>query len=188
MTAHDADIDRALFADLKRGDEQALATLYDKYAGRLLPVAIAILRNRGDAEDLVHDVFVEAWQNAKRYDPSRGTVYSWIMVRLRSRAIDRLRSLKVAQKHAMLQKPIEDSKESAASGAGRSMDSDAAREALRGLSPAQREVVELGYFRGLSCSEIARHCELPIGTVKSRLSAALKILRRQLVPESEVTS
>ena len=187
MTASESEIDRSLMAAVATGDAQALASLYDRTAPRLLPAAIHILRDRADAEDLIHDVFVEAWQRSGGYDPKRGTVYSWLLVRVRSRAIDRLRSLKVAQKHAMLQKPIDETRTSQAVDADRRLDGSAARDALAALPRAQREVIELGYFRGMTCSEIAARCDIPIGTVKSRLSAALKQLRSQLAPAQEAT-
>lgn len=168
--------DADLLAALRRRDTTALEQLYDRHSPRMLGAAMRILKNRRDAEDLVHDVFLEAWQHVDGYDPKRGSPITWLLTRLRSRAIDRLRSLELARRHAMASKP-----EPPAAGTGEP-DPMAARcrSAIAGLSQAQRTVLELGYYRGLTCSEIAAHCNLPIGTVKSRLSAALANLRLKL--------
>jgi RNA polymerase sigma-70 factor (ECF subfamily) len=93
--------DRRLVAAIARGDEGALAALYDRHAPAMLGVAIRVLRDRPDAEDLVHDVFVEAWQRSTSYDAARGSVRSWLLLRVRSRGIDRLRALDAARRHAM---------------------------------------------------------------------------------------
>src|SRR5262245_39452125 len=87
----DTDWDDSLIVVADGGDASALARLYDRYAPPLLSAGERILKNRRDAEDLLHDVFVEVWQQAGDYDPSRGSVKSWLFLRMRSRAIDRLR-------------------------------------------------------------------------------------------------
>ncbi len=173
--------DAELINALRRQDTTALEKLYDRHSARMLGAAMRILNNRGDAEDLLHDVFVEAWQNVASYDPRRGSPLTWLLTRLRSRAIDRLRSLELARRHAMAAPPRVATIARADSDgvAGR------CRAAMASLSQAQRTVLELGYYRGLTCSEIAVHCDLPIGTVKSRLSAALANLRGKLTPQTE---
>src|SRR4030095_9636091 len=93
--------DERLIAAVGLGDEAALAALYDRHASAMLGVAYRVLRNRTDAEDLVHDVFVESWNKARDFQPSRGTLRSWLLMRVRSRGIDRLRSLEAARRHAM---------------------------------------------------------------------------------------
>ena len=90
--------DARLMQALARRDERALAELYDRHAPTMLGVALRILKNRQDAEDLRHDVFFEAWRRAGEYDPARGTVRSWLLLRVRSRGIDRLRSLDAARR------------------------------------------------------------------------------------------
>ena len=85
---------------METGDRSAVGHLYDRHAPAMLGVASRILRDRRDAEDLVHDVFVEAWRKASSFSELRGSVRSWLLVRTRSRAIDRLRSLEVARRHA----------------------------------------------------------------------------------------
>ncbi len=133
------------------------------------------MRTRRDAEDLLHDVFLEVWQKAKDFDADRGTVRTWLLLRVRSRAIDRIRMLTTARNHAMIKSDPEPTGDEPSQAAERNL----TRQALTGLSEIQRTVVELSYFEGLSCREIAERCRIPVGTVKSRLAAALTKLRQE---------
>ncbi len=174
--------DESLMAAAAVGDESALGELYDRHAGAMLGVALRILKLRQDAEDLVHDVFVEAWQKAADFDAERGSVRSWLLVRVRSRGVDRLRSLTSARRRGLLgdgeNAPEEADPKVAPVWDG--PDRERARKALDRLPEPQRVLVELAYFEGMTCSEMAAHCAIPIGTVKSRLSAALAKLREAL--------
>ncbi len=171
--------DEALIRAVAGGDHDALATLYDRHVGVMMAVAVRILKNRADAEDLLHDVFVESWEKAANFDRHRGTVRSWLLIRVRSRAIDRLRSLAVAKQHAVIEKdnvtPVLPEWEAA--------DRERAERALRQLPDEQRILVELSYFEGLTYREMAARCEIPIGTVRSRIAAAMKKLRNDLPAE-----
>ena len=177
--AQGRDCDQILIGDVAAKDRTSLAKLYDRHAGPMLALAHRFLHNRGDAEDLVHDVFIEVWHKAGDYKAQRSSVRSWLLLRLRSRAIDRLRSLEVARKHAMVAAhlPVKDSPTLA-----QQVDSDRMKQSLGILNEAQRTIIELCYFQGLTCREAASHCKIPIGTVKSRLSAALARLRTELTP------
>jgi RNA polymerase sigma-70 factor (ECF subfamily) len=165
------------------GDESALGELYDRHAGAMLGVALRILKLRQDAEDLVHDVFVEAWQKAADFDASRGSVRSWLLVRVRSRGVDRLRSLTSARRRGLFGdgEAAPEAADASLPAAWDAPDRERARKALDGLPEPQRTLVELAYFEGMTCSEMAAHCAIPLGTVKSRLSAALAKLREALV-------
>ncbi len=176
----DAEIDRELITSITAGNRNAFAALYDRYAAQMLALALRILQSRGDAEDLLHDVFLEVWRQAKNYDPTRGAVRTWLLLRVRSRAIDRLRTLAKARNHAMAESFNESDSTSEMDHPNHASDRHHARQALKGLSEVQRIVVELSYFEGLTCTEIARRCGIPVGTVKSRLFAAMKKLRRDL--------
>lgn len=173
----ETDCDQQLLAKVCAGDQPALAALYDRHAGQLLAVALRILKSRADAEDLIHDVFLEVWQKANQYDSARGTVRTWLLIRLRSRAIDRLRVLTLARERNNMA-AAETELAIATPDPSISPDCARARQALATLSAEQRTVVELGYFRGFSHQEIATRCQIPVGTVKSRLSAALAKLRQ----------
>lgn len=171
------DEDAELVVALARGDRSALAALYDKYASFLMSLAMRVVRDRREAEDLLHDVFLEAWRSAVDYDPSRGRVRTWLAVRMRSRALDRQKSARVSRRagdESVLER-VES--EGGASDIERTPDQQRVRGALADLSAEQRQIVELAYFDGLSCSEIATAIAVPIGTVKSRMAAAMARLR-----------
>jgi RNA polymerase sigma-70 factor (ECF subfamily) len=123
----------------------------------------------------MHDVFLEAWHSASLYDQQRGTVATWLILRMRSRTLDRLRSAG-RTRTVLMEDPLpvtaqisDDPHDSA--------DKMALRDALNDLPPEQRAVLELGYFGGLSSSEIAAKIGISVGTVKSRTAAGLSKLR-----------
>jgi RNA polymerase sigma-70 factor, ECF subfamily len=175
-TGDDAAIDAALVAAMAGGDRDALAELYERHAGILLGLAMRIVRDRREAEDLLHDVFLEAWRSAKDFDPRRGRVRTWLAIRMRSRALDLQKSARVSRNagDAGLDALVDDQE-------SRSPDHARVRAALGSLGPEQRRVLELAYFEGLSCTEIAARVEIPVGTVKSRIAAALERLRSGMV-------
>ena len=183
--APDGASDVALMTALQQGDRGALASLYDRHAPQLLGLAWRILGNRGDAEDLIHDVFLEAWNKAASFDPGRGSVRAWLVTRVRSRAIDRLRVLGTARRHAMAETAAAPEEPAALEDPSHAPDRRRARDALAGLPEEQRTVIELAYFEGLTCREIGDRCGIPVGTVKSRMSAAIGKLRAGLAPRGE---
>jgi len=172
--------DPDLVAAMARGDGQALGVLYDRHAPTLLATAARILGNQREVEDLVHDVLVEAWQKAGDYDRARGSVRTWLLVRLRSRALDRWRRAGRIRILAMEDQTLDELLPAPAGDPGQSVDHARVRHAVRELPEAQRQVLELAYFEGLSASEIAERLAIPIGTVKSRTAAGMTKLRAAL--------
>jgi RNA polymerase sigma-70 factor (ECF subfamily) len=171
------DDDVELVKAIAAGDRDGLAALYDRYAPILLGLALRIIRDRREAEDLLHDVFLEVWRSARDYDLTRGRVRTWLVVRMRSRALDVLKSARVSRRSGdaeVLDRLV------AEPAAGESPDRQRVRAVLAELTGEQRQVLELAYFDGLSCSEIASQLTIPIGTVKSRLAAGLSRLRQLL--------
>jgi RNA polymerase sigma-70 factor (ECF subfamily) len=172
--------DEALVRAIARGDTRALGALYDRHAPLMLGLARRIVGGKTEAEDIVHDVFVEAWRRAGDYDETRGSVKAWLLLRTRSRAIDFRKSAGVSRTVptgdgawlASLIDPRGDDSEAP--------DRERVRRVLAALGAEQREVLLLGYFDGLSSSEIASKIGIPVGTVKSRVAAALGALRRAL--------
>ncbi len=171
--------DEALVARMAQGDRAALMALYDRYAPTMLAVGARILSDRREAEDLVHDVVLEVWQSAAQYDPARGRVSTWLLLRVRSRALDRVRSAG-RSRTTVTDQPV------GADVAAPNRDPQVAADrgtllkVMAELPPEQRKVLELAYFDGLSSSEIAAEVGISIGTVKSRTAAALSKLRARL--------
>lgn len=171
------DDDVELVKAVAAGDRNGLAALYDRYAPILLGMAMRIIRDRREAEDLLHDVFLEVWRSARDYDLTRGRVRTWLVVRMRSRALDVLKSARVSRRSGdaeVLERMVAEPE------AGESPDRQRVRAVLGELTGEQRQVLELAYFDGQSCSEIATQLAIPIGTVKSRLAAGLSRLRQLL--------
>jgi len=173
--------DQEALARMARGEHEALGELYDRHARPVYSLALRILRDRPDAEDVVQEVFTQAWSQASRYDMARGAVGAWLLNMTRSRAIDRLRS----------KRSRPDSRVSDRSGALNVADTAESQDlqllsaeqlaklksALDGLPLLQRIALELAYFEGLSHSEIAERLEEPLGTVKTRIRQAMIKLR-----------
>jgi len=179
-TASDSIPDEALVRSVAGGDTGALAALYDRHAPLMLALARRIVAGKPEAEDIVHDVFVEAWRRAADYDEARGSVKAWLLLRTRSRALDFKKSAAISRTVptgdsawlATLMEPRADGSEAP--------DRARLRRMLGALSVEHREVLVLGYFEGMSSSEIADTVGIPIGTVKSRVAAALSALRQAL--------
>jgi RNA polymerase sigma-70 factor (ECF subfamily) len=175
--------DAALVALVAQANRAALGILYDRHAPSLLAVGIRMLRSQREAQDLLHDVFLEVWEHAREYDAAKATVRTWLFVRLRSRALDRLgraehkRTRSLSDSDATL-----DLREAATVEA---VDSIAVKQALAQLPPDVREALDLTYFDGLTAREIAERTSVPIGTVKSRLSRGLVALGTLLRAEKE---
>jgi RNA polymerase sigma-70 factor (ECF subfamily) len=164
-----------LLQRIAAGDRAALAELYDRHASLVLALCLRILRDRAEAEEVMQEVFLQAWRQAERYDPGRAGVASWLTVIARSRALDRVRR-RVARREA----PEEAIP--AAAEAPRTAEAIAVREALRALPPAQRLALELAYYEGLTQVEIAERTGEPLGTIKTRMRSALLKLREALGP------
>ena len=172
----------ALVRAIAGGDEVALGALYDEYGGLLLAIGTRIIGDRNRTEDILHDVFLEVWKKAHTYDAGRASVRSWLLLRMRSRCIDYVKSAAVARRRA-----LDDDRRAAPDDPERAVDTGRVGALLATLPEEQRAVLLLGYFRGLSSREIAEELGIPIGTVKSRIAGALKKLRAAVVSEPSVS-
>jgi RNA polymerase sigma-70 factor (ECF subfamily) len=165
--------DAELLELIARAHRDALGQLYERHAAAVRSAARRITRDAGEAEDLLHDIFLEIWRTAGDYQPERGSVRAWLLVRTRSRSLDRRRHL---GRHP--------AGRSVASSAGESSPPNAdqltVRSAVTRLPGPLRELLELGYYAGMSSTEIAAALEIPLGTVKSRVARALSELRLAL--------
>lgn len=174
--------DVELLADVARGDRHAFATLHRRYGPILLGLLARILGSREEAEDVLQEVFVQLWRKAERYDPSKGRAFTWIVTLARNRGLDRLSVL--AARHKLGAAPSNysppDDPPDPFEAARVSEDALRIRDALARISPAQRDVLLLAYFGGLSQSEIATQLASPLGTVKSHARLGLEKLRSLL--------
>ena len=173
--------DESCLRRIASGDQAAAARLYDRHARPLYSLILRILANETEAEDVLQDVFAQAFRQAARYDSRRGAVAAWLLTIARSRAIDRLRvrrtrvEARTGDTQALDEMP--DAQPDAASSMLDEERSRLVRQALGELPMLQRMAIELAYYEGLSHSEIAERLEQPLGTVKTRIRLGLLKLR-----------
>ena len=163
------------------GDQGAAAGLYDRHARALYSLILRIVGDEGEAEDVLQEVFVQAFRQAGRYDSSRGAVAAWLLMMARSRAIDRVRARRARVEgrtgEVTVLNDLPDSQPDASSAMLGEEQTRLVREALAGLPLLQRMAIELAYYEGLSHTEIAERLEQPLGTVKTRIRTGLLKLR-----------
>jgi RNA polymerase sigma-70 factor (ECF subfamily) len=172
-----------LIARMAAGDRDAFAAFYDRHAPAVHALIRRIVREPQDAADVVQEVFWEAWQSAGGYQASRGSPEAWIFTRARSRAIDRVRS--VRRRSETFVAPLAGAEGGPAASpdpAEAVADRTAIRGALAGLPERERQVIELAYYGGLTQTEIAARLAQPLGTIKTRMRAGLERLRGALRP------
>lgn len=167
---------------IQKGDESALSRLYDITSSFVYGLALKILSNKSDAEEVTLEVFMQVWGNAFSYNSKLSSPLSWLLMITRSRAIDKLRR---SSKQRNLEKPLFETvlettgnpEESALSGEKR----ESIQNALLKLGDEQRKAIELAYFNGLTQSEIAAEMKQPLGTVKSWIRLGMVKLRQLLI-------
>lgn len=177
--------DGQILAAVAGGSADALERLYDRYAATAYGLARRILAQQDLAEEVVQDVFAQVWREANRYDDARASVAGWIVLLTRTRAIDRLRARRARPDQ---DRPVEPTAVAPLATRDRSPeqvaisseDARAVRAALDGLPDEQRSLVDLAYYEGLTHSEIAARTGVPLGTVKTRIRAAMMALREVL--------
>ena len=173
--------DAKLLHAVARGDESALAALYDRYNSILLGLLLRILHSRSEAEDVLQEVFLQIWQRAANFDEARGRGFTWMVTLARSRAIDRLRSLQSRQRAddtALRDAP--DPVGDASQDAYHAEQREIVRGALAEIPEEQRRALLPAYFEGLTQSEIAARLGQPLGTVKTRMRSGMSKLRELL--------
>ena len=170
----------ALIARIAEGDREAFSRFYDAFSGIAFGLIRRVLREPAAAEEVLQDVFLQVWREAAQYDPRRGSPEAWLIMRAKTRAIDRLRSIRRREKTFVA--PVDEAM-------ARGGDPDApnpgvaaeerrlAHRALAQLPAAQRQVIELAFFEGLTQTEIAARLGEPLGTVKTRARLGLERLR-----------
>ncbi|MGA8574127.1 MAG: sigma-70 family RNA polymerase sigma factor [Candidatus Cybelea sp.] len=171
--------DAGLEHGFARRDADAYEAAYRAFGARMYATALRLLRDRELARECVHDVFLHLWRHRSHFVAARGSLEAFLVTCARNAALTQLRSasrrqkmigkLETAEEYVMEEDPIE---------------RERIARALTQLTEGQAEVVERAYYRGMTLTEVAAELAIPIGTVKGRLSTALRALRRSLIPET----
>lgn len=160
---------------VEQHDQKAMAQIFDRYSGMVYSIALRVLSDSAQAEDVMQDVFFQVWQNPRAYAWERGSLGAWLAVVVRNRSIDVIR-------RRMPSEPLEE----VTLAAGTDIASEVERQAimtrvrgiLKDMPRDQRESLELAFFKGLTHAEIAKQKGEPLGTVKTRIRSALISLRK----------
>ncbi len=180
---HAADTD--LLRRIVAGDSGAIGLLYDRHASVLFPVALRIVRERSEAEDVLHDAFVAVRERAGQFSEERGTAIAWLVTLVRNLSIDRTR--RRDRRGAIVRDVLMNEPSARAAGPEQLTAGAEEREkllrALSTLPDVQRATLEIAFYEGLSYPEIAEREGVPLGTVKSRAARAITTLREALVRE-----
>jgi len=162
-----------------RGDEAAFAQLYDATSSRVVGLAIRVVRDPAQAEEVAQEAFLEIWKTSGRFDPAKGSPLAWMLTLVHRKAVDRVRSAEASTRrdttyHQRNQAVEHDSTAEAVTA---SLEAQRIRGALASLTAVQREALELAYFGGYTHTEVATMLELPVGTAKTRIRDGLIRLR-----------
>jgi len=162
-----------------RSDETAFARLYDATASRAVGLAVRVVRDPAQAEEVAQEAFLEIWRTAARFDPAKGSPMGWLLTIVHRKAVDRVRSAEASTRrdttYHQQNQPIDH--DSTAEAAQASLEARRVRSALASLTPVQREALELAYFGGYTHTEVATMLDLPVGTAKTRIRDGLIRLR-----------
>jgi RNA polymerase sigma-70 factor (ECF subfamily) len=162
-----------------RGDQSAFARLYDATSSRVVGLAIRVVRDVAQAEEVAQEAFLEIWKTSGRFDPAKGSPLGWLLTIVHRKAVDRVRSAEASTRrdttYHQRNQPVEH--DSTAEAATASLEAGRVRQALSSLTPVQREALELAYFGGYTHTEVATMLELPVGTAKTRIRDGLIRLR-----------
>lgn len=170
------------------GDSEALSELYDRFCGMLLGLATKILGNPSDGEEVLQEVFIQVWKQASRYQRSRSSVSTWLVLITRSRSIDKLRSRNVKLRTANEAQRENPRAHASPEGVGNVLREERSKRLARELADLpeeQRQALEMAYYRGMTQREIAEATGAPLGTVKTRTLLAMKKLRLALESDIE---
>ena len=162
-----------------RGDEAAFARLYDATAARAYGLAVRVVRDPSQAEEVAQEAFLEIWRTASRFDEGKGSAVSWILTLVHRKAVDRVRSAEAGSRRDTAYHQVSQGVEhdSTAEAAHSSMEARRVRQAMDSLTEVQREALELAFFKGYTHTEVATMLDLPVGTAKTRIRDGLIRLR-----------
>lgn len=168
---------RKLVKGLRRRDPRAFEAIYDEFGDTVLGYLVNTLRDRPTAEDVSQQVFLELWRRAEQYDPDRAPLFTWVMTIARSRAIDQMRRRIPEPTDPAGAQEVADSRQTPDDSLDEVVERWRVAQLLRRLPDQQLKLMRMRFYEGLSQSEIAERTGTPLGTVKSRMSDALRTLR-----------
>ena len=169
--------DNELLRRIRQGDQDAMAVIFKRYGGAVFSVALRILRDPSQAEDVMQEILFQLWRSSESFEHGRGSLGAWLVVVARNRSIDAIRRRKPTDS---VEDVILASPQNLASEAERNTMIAKVRSYMQGLPPEQQKSIELAFFEGLSHTEIAAKTGDPLGTVKTRIRLALLSLRKAL--------
>jgi RNA polymerase sigma-70 factor (ECF subfamily) len=177
----DRQIDAQLLARIAGGDEAAFGSLYDRFSPGLFSFVLKMMHDEKEAEDVLQEGFAHIWRRASTYDPARSSPFTWAVMILRNKAIDRLRVRqrleRTVEKATVEFNHFPEADEAAAGEAERRDESTMVRSALTLIPAEQKQAVELAFFSGLTHEQIAEKLGTPLGTIKARIRRGLLKLR-----------
>jgi RNA polymerase sigma-70 factor (ECF subfamily) len=165
-----------------RGDEAAFAQLYDATCSRVYGLAVRVVRDPAQAQEVTQEAYLETWRTASRFDPAKGSAISWLMTIGHRKAVDRVRSAEAASRRdaAYHDASRNIDHDETAEAAESTFEARRVRTALAGLTAVQREAIGLAYYGGYTHTEVASMLDLPVGTAKTRIRDGLIRLRDAL--------
>jgi RNA polymerase sigma-70 factor (ECF subfamily) len=171
-----------ILSRVAEGDQAAFGELYDQIAPRVLGLVRRLLKDFAQSEEVTQEIFLEIWQNAKRYDPNKGGASTWILTMAHRRAVDRIRSSQSTRDRdtKIGIRDFETEYDSVSETVEVTIESERVKKAMSRLTELQRQAVSLAYYGGYSHSEVATMLSVPIGTVKTRLRDGMIRLRDEL--------
>jgi RNA polymerase sigma-70 factor (ECF subfamily) len=165
-----------------RGDEQAFAQLYDSTSARVYGLALRVVRDPAQAQEVTQEAYLETWRTASRFDPAKGSAISWLMTIAHRKGVDRVRSAEAASRRdtSFHDTNYTIDHDSTADAAETAFEALRVRTALKGLTAVQREAITLAYYGGYTHTEVATMLDLPVGTAKTRIRDGMIRLRDAL--------
>jgi RNA polymerase sigma-70 factor (ECF subfamily) len=177
MYRDDVGSDKSLMDRVRVREQQAMAEIFDRYAGLVYSVALRVLNDSGHAEDVMQEIFFQLWRNPDSFSSARGSLGAWLLVVARNRAIDHLRQRRSVEP---VDEVIVASSTNLENEAQRSIIIQRVQGIIGDLPKEQQQSLQMAFFEGLSHSEIAEKTGQPLGTVKTRIRSALTSLRKRL--------
>jgi RNA polymerase sigma-70 factor, ECF subfamily len=172
----------SLACKMKLGDQEAFAEIYESTKALLFGLILRMVGNYATAEDVLIEVYMQAWRQVARYDSERGSLLSWLVTIARSRSLDHLRSEKYRKREVCEVAPLRACSANPEETSLLCEQQHLVRSVFIGLPAEQRTVIELAYYYGLTQTEIAEKLNCPLGTIKTRTRLAMMKLRHHLLP------